>query len=819
MADFPTAGGAGLRAGRYRLIREIGLGGMGAVYYALDEESEPPREAAVKMLRDSLDPEHARRFLHEQRVLAGLNHPGIARFYESGTTPEGRPFLAMEFVAGEPIDVYCDRRRLGITERLRMFRRVLDAVAYAHRQLVVHRDIKPRNILVTEQGDVKLVDFGIAKPLGGYGDDDTLQETVTGARLMTPVYASPEQVTGGRVTTATDVYALGLLLYELLCGRRAHRLDGRAPGEIERVVVREEVPKPSTALFTTVSGGGRTEKPAEEVALARRSTPPRLRRRLRGDLDRIVGMALRKEPEARYASVGLFAEDIDNFLAGLPVHARGRSTGYLLRKLVARHRVAVTAAVAVVIMLAGYFAVSVRHAAELRVALATAKTEAAKAEQVSQFLEGLFRSNDPDNAKGEEVTGRELLERGLQQVDRLSSDPVLQAQLLATIAGVYESLGEYSKARPLVERALQIREAALGPGHLDVAHSRRRLGVLLRYLGDSAASEGELRRALEIDRSNAGGDGKAIAWDLQELGHTLVELGRYEEGEGLFREALAMRREAFGSGHEDVAESLAGVAYARSRRGYPRDAVPLYSEALEIHRVRLGADHPQVARSHQNLAVNLSDVGEYAEAARHFETALSIYRTVYGSSPPSIAVTINNLANLKVRQGDLEAAEQLFRETLEMRQAIYGEEHPATIRALNNLASTLLRRDKLDDSERMFRLLIARRSLRAEPDDPEMAVYRANLSEVLRRLKRLDEAEALARLAVGTTTGNREPGLDSATAMVTLGRILVDQGQVAEGERFMSGALAIRRERLGEEHPEVKRTTAELEKLRAGWKD
>jgi eukaryotic-like serine/threonine-protein kinase len=799
-------------AARYRVIREIGRGGMGTVYHALDDASEPPHEVAVKVLRDALDREHTRRFLQEQRTLAALHHPGIARFLDSGTTPDGRPFIAMELVAGEPIEVYCDRFKLTVTERLRLFRTVLDAVAYAHRQLVVHRDLKPRNILVTENGEVKLLDFGIAKLLPGYADAETLEQTATGIRLLSPVYASPEQVSGGPVTTATDVYALGLLLYELLCGRRAHRLDAGTPGEIERIILREDAPRPSTAVFTRIPRDS-TEASPEQVARARRTSPPRLVRRLRGDLDRIVGMALRKEPEARYPSVGLFADDIERFLAGLPVRARAQSPGYRLQKFVMRHRVAVTAAAALLLMLVGYLAVSLRHATELRAALAAAEMEAAKAERVSTFLEGLFEGSDPETAQGEDVTGRELLERGLGRIDELSGEPIMQAQLLATIGRVYQSLGEFARARPLVERALLLRERELGPAHLDVAQSHRHLGVLLRYLGDTAGSERELQHALAIDRPH--GAGVALAADLHELGHTLVELGRYEEGEGLFREALAMRRAVLGPVHEDVAESLAGVGYARSRQGYPRDTVPLYREALQIYEQRLGSRHPRLARSHQNLATSLSDVGDYGEAEKHFEVALAIYRQVYGERHPSLAVTINNLANLKARQDDLEAAERLFRATAEMRESIYGDEHPATVRALNNVATVLLRQGKLQESERMFRLLVARHTRHASPDDPEMAAYRTNLAEVLRRLKRLDEAEALTQVALDALSGAGEPGLDSATAMITLGRILADRGSFADAERMIEQGLSIRRERLGPEHPNVKRAITELEEVQA----
>lgn len=798
------------RLGRYRLVREIGRGGMGTVYLGVDEGTDPPRDVAVKMLREAVHAEHATRFVNEQRVLASLDHPHIARFLEAGTAPDGRAFLVMEYVPGEPLDVYCDRRQLPVIERLRLFRIVLEAVAYAHRQLIVHRDIKPRNILVTAEGVVKLVDFGIAKPLVADPGADTAA-TRTGVRLMTPEYASPEQVTGGRITTATDVYALGLLLYELLCGRRAQRLAGQAPGEIERVVVHEEPPRPSATLGSTITSAG-TEASAEEVAVARRTTPPRLARRLRGDLDRIVGMALRKEPERRYPSVAMLADDIDRYLAGRPVSARGDSVAYRVRKFVGRHRVAVTIAAAFVVMLAGYLVVSLRHAAELQRALEQAQVEAAKAAQVSDFLVALFDSNDPDTAQGEEVTGRELLQRGVERADQLSDEPVMQAQLLDTIGRVYRSLGEYAKARPLVERALAARRDALGDVHPDVARSHHHLGVVLRFLGDLEGSERELRRALEIDRARAIAS-PALAADLHDLGHTLTERGEFAEGERLFREGLGLRRTLLGDGHPDVAESLSGVAYARSRQGHPRDAVPLYAEALAIHEAKLGPRHPQVARSHQNLATVLSDLGDYTEAERHYDVALATYREVYGERHPSLAVTINNLANLKARQGDLESAERLFRQTADMRRALFGDDHPATTRAMNNLATVLLRRGKLAESEEMFRDLLEGRLGGTESQNPEVPMYKTNLSEVLRQRGRLEEAERLAREALEARRSSRGRTLETASSLSALGRVLMDRGRFDEAEPLLREALDIRRERLGDAHPEVARTREYLEDL------
>ena len=803
----------GTRIGRYRVLREIGRGGMGTVYLAVDETVEPRVEVAVKVLRDALHAEHGARFLTEQRLLASLDHPGIARFLDGGTDADGHPYLVMEFVPGEPIDAYSDKRQLSIPERLQLFRQVLDAVAYAHRQLIVHRDIKPRNILVTESGDVKLVDFGIAKPLMAPSYAET-EATRTGVHLMTPEYASPEQVTGGRITTATDIYGLGLLLYELLCGRRAQRFERQLPGEIERVVVRDEAPRPSVAVETALSDGGRTEISSDQIAIARRTTPPRLSRRLRGDLDRIVGMALRKEPELRYASVGLLAEDIDRFLSGQPVRARGHSMGYRATKFVGRHRVLVTAAAAVLVMLVGYGIVTLQHAAELRLALERAQSEAAKAAQVSDFMVRLFESNDPDNAQGAEITGRELLGRGVERAAELSDEPALQAQLLDTIGGVYRSLGEYAKARPLVEQGLAARRKVHGDSHTDVAQSHRHLGIVLRFLGDFEAAQQEFERALAIDRANAPAGSPALAHSLHELGHTRVERGDFQEGERLFREALEMRRALLGLDHVEVADSLSGVAYARSRQGFPLDAVTFYTEAVPIHLAALGPKHPQVARSYQNLAVNLSDLGEYTEAEQNYARALEVYRAVYGERHPSIAVTINNLANLKARQDDLVAAERLFRETLEMRRTLFAEDHPAVVRAENNLATVLMQVGRPAESEAIFRSLIAREEARGLGQSPEALMFRSNLSESLRRQQRLDEAEALARAVIEQRTKVQAGGLEVSSSLVVLARVLRDQGKKAEAETTFEEALTIRRERLGAEHPDVIRLENELAELR-----
>ena len=811
------------RIGPYQLLQKIGEGGMGEVWMA-EQRAPIRRMVAVKVIKIGMDTRQVvARFEAERQALAVMDHPAIAKVLDAGATGRGRPYFVMEYVKGERITDYCDRQRLSTADRLKLFVRVCEGVHHAHQKGIIHRDLKPSNVLVTLQDGQavpKIIDFGIAKATSQQLTERTVF-TELGVLVGTPEYMSPEQaeMSGLDIDTRTDIYSLGVLLYELLTGSVPFdpaTLRGQALDELRRVIREVDPPRPSTRVTQPGPASG-------EAAKRRMTEPGRLAGLLRGDLDWITMRALEKDRTRRYGTAMELAADVGRHLRDEPVSAGPPSVAYRAKKFVRRHRLAVAAGSLVLILivalaatLAAYLVVGARHAAELRAALAAAKMEAAKSERVSMFLEGLFESNDPDYARGEEVTGRELLERGLRQANQLSGDPLMQAQLLATIGRVYESLGQFAKARPLVERALQIREAGLGDGHPDVAHSRRRLGVLLRHLGDTAGSERELRRSLAIDRPRQPADPVAVAADLHELGHTLVERGRYEEGESLFREALEMRRAALGSVHEDVADSLSGVAYARSRQGYPREAVTAYAEALRINQQRLGEGHPQLARSHQNLAVVLSDTGEYDGAERHFETALSIYRTTYGARHPSIAVTINNLANLKARQGDLEGAERLFRETAEMRQAIYGEDHPATVRAFANLATTLGRRGKLADSERLFRLLIERRSRTAQPGDREMAAFRVNLGDVLRRLKRLDEAEQLVRLALDTESRASRPSLEAANAMIALSRILADRGRRPEAERYLRDGLAIRRERLGDQHPDVKRAEAELAALNAG---
>ncbi|HET7216574.1 MAG TPA: protein kinase, partial [Vicinamibacterales bacterium] len=443
--------------GPYRVISEIGRGGMGRVFLARRDDGQFDQRVALKLLRAGGDGvEIQQRFLRERQILARLQHPNIARLLDGGVTADGRPYFAMEYVAGEPITLYCDRRRLDVNKRLDLFIAVCDAVQYAHQNLVVHRDLKPSNTLVTADGEVKLLDFGIAKVLhepdeGGNGDP-TL--TRLGSGPMTPEYAAPEQVRGDPVTTATDVYALGALAYELLTGRGPHRLTRLTAAEVERVIAEGDVDRPSAAIARSRPiADGRT---ADDVAAARATDGPRLRRQLRGDLDTIVMTALQKDPARRYASAGALVDDLRKYQGRMPIAARPDSVSYRASRFVRRHAIGVAATA---LVLASLVAGLIGTAWQARVA----SREALKAREISQFLASLFEVADPARTNGRDVTAKDLLDRGAARVEtELADQPDVQADMLVLLGKIYRDLGEYDRAQPLLERAVALRTSVFG---------------------------------------------------------------------------------------------------------------------------------------------------------------------------------------------------------------------------------------------------------------------------------------------------------------------------------------------------------------------
>jgi len=812
------------RIGPYRIQRELGRGGMGTVYLAVRDDDEYSKQVAIKMVPGGAEGEDLlRRFRAERQILATLEHPHIARLLDGGATEDGLPYLVMEFVEGEPIDAYCDRRRLRIEARLRLFRSVCAAVHHAHRNLVVHRDVKPANVLVTAGGEPKLLDFGIAKLLDAEAGPGAAP-TRTGVRLMTPEYASPEQVRGERITTASDVYSLGVLLYELLTGRRPYRLGSRRLGEVERAVTGQEPARPSQVIMRepadTDPGGGDTT--AEHLAQSRDCLPAELRRRLAGDLDDIVLMALRKEPERRYASVEHLSEDIRRHLEGLPVLARKDTWHYRSAKFVRRNAWGVAAGAAIAVLIvgssAGFFMQARRIARERDRAVAAelaARTEAATARGVTDFLVELFEFSDPSEARGRAIPVREILDRGARRVrSELRDQGEVQARLMTTMAEVYANLGLYAAAVPLAEEALQQQRRLHGEVGPEPARVLAQIGSLHMHTGDRDAAEREIVAALEMRRRLLGPEHDDIVGSLNSLGMLRDRQARYDEAEALHREALAMARHLHGDRHVLVGTSANNLGWILGRKGLYEEAERVHRENLAMRRGLLGEDHPHVGSSLNNLAQLLGSRGRYGEAEALAREYLALSGRLDGEDSFGYSIALNNLATILKENGEPAEAEPLQRRSLVLTRSALGPEHPDTLMRMNNLANLLHDQGKLAEAEALHRrvLEIHRRVLGER--HPETAGSLNNLANLLWDSGRYDEAEPLYRQTIAADLQSLGPGHPFvATDYTNLAVLLRDRACVAdrrEAEDLFTKSVQVARSALGDSHPDVALSEAQF---------
>ncbi|HKV08466.1 MAG TPA: serine/threonine-protein kinase [Thermoanaerobaculia bacterium] len=713
----------GRRIGPYRIVREIGRGGMGQVYLAVRADDEYEKQVAVKVVGWGLAEAVVHRFRAERQILANLDHPNIAKLLDGGTTEDGRPYFVMEHVEGRPIDHCC--AGLPVEQRLELFRTVCAAVHFAHQNLVVHRDLKPGNILVTAEGIPKLLDFGIAKLLDP--GDSPSAFTELGLRPMTLEAASPEQVAGLPITTASDVYSLGVLLFGLLTGGSPYGEAAASREALERAVREAETGKPSEAVG------------------------PEEGRRLTGDLDNVVRMALEKDPRQRYVSAAELARDVERHLAGLPVVARRDTFGYRAGKFVRRHKLGVGAAAAGLALILGF-------SAALTVFLQRAIEERRRAETVSAFLGDLFATTDPSRSRGEEVSAREVLDRGAARIAKeLQGQPELQADLMATMGRAYRSLGLYQPARALLEKSLAIRRAALDPDDARLAESLLNLAFLLEETGDFAGAEPLVREAVEIQRRTLGEDDPEYAKGLNNLASLLQERKELDAAEALYRRVLAIKKRSLGEEHEDVARTLNNLARLLYAKGDLAGAEPLYRLALAIRKKRYGdRPHPEVARNLNNLAVVLADRGDGQGAEAMHREALAMRRALYREPHRDVAESLNNLAFLLRSRGDFAAAEPLYREAVE----IAG---------------------KVPEIRKSY------------------AVFLRNHAALLTQMGRAAEAEPRAREALEIFQGAQNPSEErTADAQSVLGGCLAAQGRFEEAEPLLLGSYEVLKEAKGE---------------------
>jgi len=786
--------------GPYRLLRRIGSGGMGTVYLARREDGHYQRDVAVKILRSGLESTEAlHRFIAERQILARLDHPNIARLYDGGSTDDGRPYLVMELVEGLPVDEYCDRHRLTIDQRLALFQKICSAVQHAHQNLLVHRDLKPANILVTPQGEPKLLDFGIAKRLAPESED-TVHKTRIGLRLLTPRYASPEQVRGDAITTASDVYSLGVILYELLVGRTPYQLTAELPYERERVICEQEPERPSLALFRP---GGPEAPEVEEIALDRRTRPQALAGRLRGDLDNIVLMALRKEPRRRYGSAAELAQDLEKHLQDLPVTARPDTLSYRTRKFARRHRAAVAATVTVALLAAASVTSLIAQGRQLA-------QERDKARYALSFLADTFKQADPYQARGETVTAREILDQGTARISReLAGEPDVQASVMDVIGEANLGLGRYKEAEPLLTRALALRRQIFGSDALEVAQSLEHLAALQTKRSSLENAESSLREALAIRRRRQGDGDLAVARTLDRLGEILVWQGAVpadaSEIEAIFEEALAIARQVEGPEGLLMAETLINLADFRLEQGNYAAAEKLYREGLAVERKVMGDRDPRLYRDLSGFGVVLVQGGKYKEAEILLRSCLKTQREILGRTHPDVAETMHNLAMALHYPERYREAEMINREVLAMVRSYYGPTHWRVANALHNLGTDLAGQKRLPEAIALYeQSLEIRRQSGEEDEDTLFGRTLLVLAEIYRTQKKYAQALDLAHQALENFEKTR--GVDHADVawpLTEIGRSYMEQSRFREAEPYLRRGLNIRIQWLAPDHVEL----------------
>ena len=812
--------------GPYRILDTLGEGGMAVVYLA--EQTEPvKRQVAIKIIKLGMDTKQVTaRFESERQALAVLDHPNIAKVFDGGVTDTGRSYFVMERVHGIPITEYCDNARLNTKERIELFLEVCAAVQHAHLKGLVHRDLKPSNILVAAtdgQPLVKIIDFGIAKATGTSFTDKTLF-TKIGQIIGTPQYMSPEQagISGLDVDTRSDIYSLGVVLYELLVGALPLELTALGEQAVRLALLEKDPPKPSTRIT-------QLDDTKEEIAKARGTDVRSLRRQLTGDLDWIVLRAMAKDRTRRYETANALAMECRRHLEHQPILARPPSAGYLLRRFVRRNRTSVLAAsVAILGIIAGATAATIgfiRATEAERVATREAET----ARQTADFLVDLFRVSDPSEARGNSITAREILDKGADRIrSELSGEPEIRTMLMSTIGNVYLSIGLYDSAEPLLSDALNLGDSVWGRQTSETAEILFNLAELARLRSNYAHSESLHREVLSIRESSPSLDRPAVANSLHALGLTLYYQGKYDAVAPLYNRALEIYADEFGEESEQVAGIYSSLGSLMHTTNKYDEAEAYFKRSLPIYRKLFGTYHPKIASNLNNLAIVYDEVGQLDAAKSVYEESIAVFRQVYPGDHEFTAETQAHYAGLIQYMGDKEAAEKNYREAIEMlehtvgrehmltarvkdsfgiflftsgrfdeaepfiaesiavHRSLLGDRHINTARVLNNMASSLLLQGKYVDAEPYYRESLSIRLEVLGEDHADVANSRNNLADLLNKLGRYQEAEPLGKAAAEAYAASYSPShWRAAVARNIHGRSLAGLERFDEAETLI----------------------------------
>ena len=751
--------------GPYHLLQLIGEGGMGQVWMA--EQRQPVRRrVALKLIKAGMDTrEVVARFESERQALALMDHPAIAKVFDAGSTPEGRPYFAMEYVAGLPITLYCDQHKLTMRQRMELFVQVCEGVQHAHQKAILHRDLKPSNILVTEVDGKpvpRIIDFGVAKAMSQQLDAATLVTRV-GVVVGTPGYMSLEQAgsAGEDIDTRSDVYSLGVVLYELLVGALPLDLKKLAYDELLRRLREQDVIRPSTRL-RTLGAGSAASAENRDADLAT------LIRQLRGDADAITLKALEKDRRRRYGSPAELAADIGRYLRNEPVIAHAPTTAYRARKYIVRHRLAVALAAVAMLLLIGF---TIAQAIELR----TIRKERDRADRITGFMTNMFKVSNPSQSRGNDIRVREILDKASTQiVSGLAKEPQDQARLMQVMGEVYENLGLYPQAESLTRHALAIQHQALGESNRDTLKSMHTLSEIL---------------------------------DKQ---------SQFSEAEKLARQAVDGRTRLLGTEDHDTLLSTIGLAWVLTDEGRYADAEQMNRKTLEAARRKFGVKDTVTLKAASDLAIDLAYEGKFPESERQFRELWQMYRDNLGPDDPGTIGAEANVAAILIRENKNGDAAQVLPDLLERDRRVLGADHPNTLRDMGNLALTLRESHRYPEAEKLFRETLALKTQKLGAESRSTLVTADNLASVLRDEHKDSEAEPLLRqtVAVEERTLGKEHS-DTLVSTNDLGQVLTEEGHYAEAERILKSSYDTYQRLFGLDHDDTAQAAYNLAALYA----